>query len=52
MEREREKRGEIITIAIRLPVAYKGIAMFYFITFPVKKITKNFRIPFQGMIWN
>ena len=51
-ERDREKRGEIITIAISLPEAWKGIDVLYFITFPVKNITKNFILIFLRMIWN
>lgn len=53
-ERERRKgrTGKRIAIAISLLVAWKGIGMFYFIAFPVKYITKNFRICFLRMIWN
>lgn len=51
-ERGKGRKGKRRAIAIGLLVAWKGISMFYFITFPVKYTTKNFRICFLRMIWN
>lgn len=51
-ERVKERKGKRTAIAISLPVAWKGTGMFYFIAFPVKYITKNFKICFLRMIWN
>lgn len=45
-------KGERTVIPVSFSVALEGIDRLYFITFPGKDITKNFRIHFLRMVCN
>lgn len=50
--RGEERKGESTAIPVSFSVALEGIDRLYFITFPGKDITKNFRIHFLRMVCN
>lgn len=45
-------KGERTAIPVSFSATLEGINIFHFITFPVKNITKKFRIHFMRMVCN